>query len=496
MTTGLVGCKKGVYDEKQALDAQQSLLEYKYAQETNLEKLRQSGASALEQLKYQFSINTLKFSDSLSDANSRKRDIVIVVKDIITSKVVSGATVSIPTLAGTVLTATTDSLGFAYFPASRNGNVPNPASAMVSKTGYASGTAYNTITGTSSVVSSGSSAGQTTMYLLSSAATNTIKGKVYIDTDLTNDAPEVAANKLITVYTDYAPGSQLSQRFEWSALTDADGNYTIKVPDISGTLFFAHSTFDTTMKMYINGEIPGLDSIPSVKAVASTYHLGANSNTIYSSGGYYNVSNLETPTGSNYSYPTTVDRYHVSIAADSNNKGQYIKSLSFSTTTLNSTTDSAYFNANTYTTSSILSGIYYKADGSTISAVTNRYLAGTSLADTVDVKLYDIYNNTDKYWITTPVLKAILTQTTDLFGNKYKYISKLYQKTGAVITNRNLPTNNTLYNKIKTLAVVNTSTFNNRTLSSSIASISNLFGGKTITQDLSFGAGKPKAMVR
>ena len=242
MTTGLVGCKKGVYDEKQALDAQQSLLEYKYAQETNLEKLRQSGASALEQLKYQFSINTLKFSDSLSDANSRKRDIVIVVKDIITSKVVSGATVSIPTLAGTVLTATTDSLGFAYFPASRNGNVPNPASAMVSKTGYASGTSYNSITGTSSVVSSGSSAGQTTMYLLSSAATNTVKGKVYIETDLTNNAAESAANRLVTIYTNYAPGgSQLSQRFEWSALTDADGNYSIKVPDLTGTLYFAHS---------------------------------------------------------------------------------------------------------------------------------------------------------------------------------------------------------------------------------------------------------------
>jgi hypothetical protein len=495
MTAGLTGCTKSVYDEKQALEAQQGLLQFKYAEETKLELLRQSGASALEQLKYQFSINTLKFSDSLSDANSRKRDIVIVVRDIITSKVVSGATVSIPTLAGTVLTAITDSLGFAYFPASRNGNVPNPASAMVSKTGFASGTLYNGITGQSSVASTGSSSGQTTLYLLSSAATNTVKGKVYIETDLTNDAPEVTANRLVTVFTDYAPGSQLSQRFEWSALTDAEGNYSIKVPDLSGTLNFSHATLDTTMKMYINGEVNGLDSIPSVKAVASTYHLGSNLNYTISSS-WYTATNLEIPLpGSNYSYPTDVSRYHVSIAADSNNRGQYIKALSFSTTNLNSNTDSAFFAAINYNTSSTLSGIFYKTDGTNVSAFTNKYKAGTTLADTVNVKLYDIYNNTDKYWITTPVLKAVLTQTTDIFGNKFKYISRIYQQTGGII-NRNLPVNTTLYNKIKTLTNTSTTAYNGRTINSTIQSISNLNGGKTITQDLSFGAGKPKTMVR
>jgi hypothetical protein len=43
MTAGLTGCTKSVYDEKQALEAQQGLLQFKYAEETKLELLRQSG---------------------------------------------------------------------------------------------------------------------------------------------------------------------------------------------------------------------------------------------------------------------------------------------------------------------------------------------------------------------------------------------------------------------------------------------------------------------
>ena len=90
MAAGVTGCKKGVYDEKEALAAQKELLQFKYDQEIKLEQLRQAGTlsnqTALYTLQYNFGLKTLAYTDSLSKANadylsnlnlvnSRKRDI-------------------------------------------------------------------------------------------------------------------------------------------------------------------------------------------------------------------------------------------------------------------------------------------------------------------------------------------------------------------------------------------------------------------------------------
>ena len=87
MLTGVMSsCTKSAFDELEALTAQKSLLELKFQQEITLEKLRQSGATALEQVKYQFAVNTLKYSDSLAANSNRSRDISVYVQEINTTR--------------------------------------------------------------------------------------------------------------------------------------------------------------------------------------------------------------------------------------------------------------------------------------------------------------------------------------------------------------------------------------------------------------------------
>jgi hypothetical protein len=233
-----VSCTKSVYDEKQALEAQQGLLQFKYDQEIKLELLRQSGASALAQLQAAFATRAMLFNDSLSrettaynnNSTINKRDIIVKVMDVITGEPIKGSVVTIPTTVGTVLTATTDTTGTAFFPAAKNGNVPNPASAMASKTGFASGSLTGTIGGNNTT---GATAN---IYIWNQAnARNILKGKVYIENDLTNDQPEVAKNAFVNVFS-FNTINGYEQRIDWSTLTDANGDYSFTLPDLQLSL--------------------------------------------------------------------------------------------------------------------------------------------------------------------------------------------------------------------------------------------------------------------
>jgi len=510
MVAGVTSCKKGVYDEQAALAAQKDLLQFKYDQEIKLEQLRQSGASSLEiarqNLQYSFAVRTTLFNDSLSKANQdywnniyyKKRDIYIQVLDVITDEPIFGAEVTIPTINGSVVKVKTDSAGRAIF--SPNANIPNPASAIATKDGYAAGSIFATIGGNSSA---GASA--TIKIWNQASATNTVKGKVYIENDLTNDAAEVASKAFINVFSTVNVKGY-TQRFDWTAVTDDAGNYSIKVPNLNANLQFAHSAIEGTSKMYVNSFVPGADSIPVVKSIAATYYLGDGSIENRKSVGFSpsNTSFVEYPdlTLAGFVIPNSVSRYHVSAPADSNGRAHFVKGLSFTSTTLatSTTLDSASLSfSQTFTTASRTSAVNYSSNTTNpSSAYTSRYLAGTTVKDTITATLYDVLANADGYWKTAPVLT--FERTTDsTTGNKFKYISKLMQKTGGktIKPDNNFTHQTTLFNLIKTYSFTNAYDYDNRNVNSGFITVSKEnINGKTYTMDLTFGAGKLKTAVR
>ena len=507
ISSSLTGCKKGVYDEKAALSAQKDLLQFKYDQEIKLENLRQAGASALDvarqNLQYSFSIRTKLFDDSLSKANQgnwdmiyyRKRDINVKVIDLVTSKPIIGAEVTIPTSVGTVIKVKSDSTGTARFTA--NVNIPRPASAIVTMDGYASSSVFGSIYGQQS-----ESAYVTISIWDIKNAPNTVKGKIYIENDLSNDEPEVAKKAFVNAFT-ILNVNGYDQRFDFTTTTDDNGDYTMKVPNLSQNLQMAYAAIEGTSKMYVNGYVPGMDTVPTLKSIDATYFLGNSSVILNSKGSSYGTNYIEQPDNTIYSIPTNFDRYHVAAAADSNGRGHYVKGLSFSQSTLSSaTSDSAYLTSAgsyTYTTSDLTSGASYSANNATPSnRYTSKYLAGTKVRDTVTATLYDLLANADGYWKTAPTLKFVLN--TDSTGNKFKYIEKLIQTKGGIVKKAdvNFTHEQTLSNLVKTLSSENANSYNNRNINAGFASIGTALinNGKTIVYNMSFGAGKLKTAVR
>ena len=517
MTAGLTGCTKSVFDEKQALEAQKDLLQFKYGEETKLELLRQSGQlsylTTSQNLQYTFSVRTNLFYDSLQKANQenwnniyyRKRDIVLRVLDLVTSEPIIGAEVTIPTTVGTVIKVKTDSSGRAFF--AQNVNIPNPASAMATKEGYAAGSVFATIAGSNSA-----GASETIRIWNLKNATNTVKGKVYIENDLTNDAPEVAKKTLINAFT-FVNTNGYSQRFDFAATTDDNGEYSIKVPNLSTPLEIAYTALEGSSKMYVNSFVPGADSIPSLKSINATYFLGTATVNPDAGSGYSLTNQIEYPdlTLSGFTIPTTVDRYHVSAVADSNGRAHFIKSITFGNSTLatSATLDTAFLTGTyNYTAANISQNRTSAANYSSNTTIeggryTSRYLAGTKVRDTIAATLYDVLANADGYWKTAPILNIVLTMdsTTAIpTGSKYKYISGLIQKTGGKVIK---PDNNfthvtLLKNLIKTTSNINSASYNTSTLNDGFTEIStsSLNNGKTYTLDLSFGTGKLKIAVR
>lgn len=509
ISSSLTGCKKGVYDEKAALVAQKDLLQFKYDQEIKLENLRAANNAAFYNnyfaLQANFSERSYKFYDSLSRATTtfnneqyRKRDIAVKVIDLVTSAPVIGAEVTIPTLVGTVIKVKTDSTGVARF--SPNVNIPNPASAIATMDGYASGSVFATIGGSTST-----GASETISIWNLKNAPNTVKGRIYIENDLTNDEAEVAKKAFVNAFT-LVNINGYDQRFDFIATTDDNGDYSMKVPNLYNSLQFAHTALEGTTKMYVNGYVPGSDTVPSVKSIASTYFLGTGAVNTAKNSGYSLSSYLEQPDNTLFSIPSSVYRYHVSSAVlDSNGRGNYVKNLSFSASTLSSATaDSAILNSSTiYTNSSLLSAVNYSSNTTVpTTQYPNKFKAGTTVRDTVTATLYDLAANADGYWTAAPTLKFVLvTDSTTTVGKKFKYIEKLIQVKGGGTTKKadvNFTHNQILYNTIKTYSGINSSSYNSRTINSGFTSLttSNINNGKTVVRDLSFGAGKLTTAVR
>ena len=471
MLTGVMSsCTKSAFDELEALTAQKSLLELKFQQEITLEKLRQSGATALEQVKYQFAVNTLKYNDSLTANSNRSRDISVYVQEINTTSPLAGATVSIPTTSGTLISAVTDKNGLAFFAKSKTTFVPYRTAVFVSKEGYAS----TSLNGLSSI------SDNATVYLWNQdkkVAGNTLKGKVNIELDLTNTASEAAAKMLVNAYTIVTINGK-DQRVDFSTLTDASGNYSIALPDLPSTLYIAHNSIDSTSTMYINNVVPGAEGAPSKTAIATTFYLGQPS---YSTSGSlgpeqaYNVLyNVPYQLGRFYAYATTPDL---------NSKVQYVKFLTFNLGSFDYTTN---------TKSASLSGwsnygqVYYNEDGTTTTLAPIKYASTTT---STPAKVVDLIGD---YFTTLPVIQYNLT------NGGFSTASNVTN--GVSAKNDGLTGNTTLYvyNKGYTSSSTSYSTFVSNNRSAFFTSIGNgsINGGKTYQLDLTYGTGKLKIGVR
>ena len=524
ISSSLTGCKKGVYDEKAALAAQKDLLQFKYDQEIKLENLKASNQIGFYNnyfaLQANFSERSYKFYDSLqrnttayNNEQYRKRDISVLVKDFVSGAPVVGAEVTIPTLVGTVIKVKTDSTGVARF--SPNVNIPNPASAIATMEGYASGSKFGTILGTSTTGAS------EIIYLWNTKnAPNTVKGKIYIENDLTNDAAEVASKAFVNAFT-FVNINDYNQRFDFIATTDDNGDYSMKVPNLKNELYFAHAEIEGTSKLYVHGYVPGSDTVPSVKSIAATYYLG-NATVSTTKNNSLGLSYLEQPDGTNINYtiPSQVARYHVAAPADSNGRRHYVKGITFSASTLSSaTTDTAIISSTSqhidyptnifsaslnYSFSNLSSAANFSSNTTTATTrYPSKYLAGTTVRDTVTATLYDLLANADGYWTAAPTLKFVLLKdSTTTAGKNFKYIEKLIQVKGGGTTKKadvNFSHFQFLNNIVKTHSGSSASynySIRNNNIGFDYIAVAQINNGKTVVKNLSFGAGKLKTAVR
>ncbi|MES2373595.1 MAG: hypothetical protein V4557_13525 [Bacteroidota bacterium] len=527
-------CKKDAFSEKDAIAAQTSLIQMKYDQEIKLEQLKQSGATALAQLQYSFTLQinasqerlkdslsklytryvdsltrtNTKYNDSVNRSDSRRRDIIIAVRDQVTLQPIAGATVTIPTLVNTVLQVTTDANGIATFPAAGNINVANPASAIVTKTGYGSGSIFYNIFG------SGTAAGTATISLWNQTNNrNTIKGTVTIQTNFVNPTAEFATGKLVNVYSTVTVNGQ-SQRFDWSALTNATGNYSISVPDLptGGVFNFSHSAFDTTARLAINSFYPGIDTIPSIQNVPATYYLGVPGGT----GGL-----ALNPAGSPLSVPLNVPRYHAVTPVDSNGRVYYFKNLSFNTTLSNITNViNGFIAPNNFQPSNANT---YDASGAVTSTFISPKFAGTNnnAFDSLPARFVDVFANADglftrnlimNFYVAAGPNKGVTTQTgniNNLAGSATGSFVLMTKRTANQQANNNYDPlgwatiNPSVVNNLN-LAVVNKGIATTSSItaagysasSSALITTTSVTGGQTSVVNLTYGTGQLKQAVR
>ncbi|KAF0237623.1 MAG: hypothetical protein FD136_643 [Chitinophagaceae bacterium] len=421
VSIGFVACKKDAFSEKDAIAAQTALLQTKFDNERSLEQLRQSGATALAQLNYQLgllassrnalqqdSINRAynRFLDSLSAAtgrrtdsltlvNQKRVDIIVSVRDIVNTNVaVSGATVLLPTTTGTVLTATTDANGIATFPAASNINVPATVQAIVSKTGYSTA-----ISGFFTRNSGGT--GSTTVQLWNNGnLRNTVTGTVTIDANLTNTSVETVTGQLITITNTFNG----TQNF-FTAVTNASGVYSIGLPDNNGSTVGAFSFLpvskDTTHTLWVNGLLPGTDSIPSIVSVPARFTLQQFSANTFGTG-----TKPAAPAGS---VPSSLSRFYgVVDTKDSLGRSFYIKGL---TPTFSGQDQLTQLNNWMFTSNSSPSTeSMFDASGSQISFNAGARYSFAQVAQTgvtnLPVRFVDLLNNSDNVFVRRPSLQA------------------------------------------------------------------------------------------
>ncbi|MBR2648217.1 MAG: hypothetical protein IKD55_05225 [Sediminibacterium sp.] len=354
----MAACKKDAFNEKDALTAQQSLLQVKFNYELTLknidlqiqrvsdsaklaminlqfrsdsalERVKQSSAIAQLLQKYQndrllalqadsLSKGIANLNDAIAKAkklwddsvalaanstsalNSLRKNYSLAITDITTSTPIAGATVSvIPYNASAAITATTNANGIATF----NGQIIDPAAFFsVSATGYSSilireaslvniGSVPSTTTPGSTTTVRGVT---TSVGMFNTANTrNTIRGSVMGDLDLTNgDSMEAVVGHLVTFTTTISTGlPPISVVYQFPAVSDANGNYTVSVPDGTFTPVYANNT-KVQQRLYVNSftDEDASTTVPRIATIGATISsAGTNLSAGNGTGIYYTL---------------------------------------------------------------------------------------------------------------------------------------------------------------------------------------------------------------
>jgi hypothetical protein len=352
-----------------------------------------------------------------------------------------------------------------------------PASVLVSKDGYASGSTINSVNTTA------------TLFLWNQdrrVAGNTLRGKVFIETDLTNTAAEVAPRKLVNVFTNVRINGK-DQRFDWTTLTDANGNYSIALPDLESSLFVAHASFDSTSTMYINGIVPGAEGAPSKTAIPATFYLGTSNTSQSGSFSPEQANNVI------YGVPNQVGRFYaIGTTPDLNSKVAVLTNLrlNLGAFDFSTNTKSAAIVPNFWST--FFYGIgnpanYEETSFPPTQSAPIRYAAGTT---STPARVVDLLGD---YFTTLPVLQfnvsnqAISSATVVSAGVSAKNDGFSGNNNLLIVSNRGYTSSSTSH-----------STFiaNNRSAFFTSVGNSSLNGGKTFQLDLSYGPGKLRTGVR
>lgn len=343
-------CKKDAFSEKDAIAAQTTLLQTKFnfdlaiknidlqiqrvsdsakiamislqrGADSAVERVRQ--ASAIAQLLQKYQNDRLlamqadsiqrglatfndqltairkSFNDSVTLAlnnvntlNNLRKNYSIVLNDFNTGVGISGATVSvIPVGSSTAVTSTTNSSGVATF---TNLIVDPGAFFSASATGYASILIRENNTSVIGTVPSTTIPNGTTvvksatvqMYNIANTR-NTIRGSVLGDLDLTNgDAIEAVVGHLVTF-----SNTVLNVIYQYPAVSDISGNYSVNVPDGFYTPTLANNT-RVQQRLFVNAftDEDASRAVPSIATIGATIsNVGSNLSSGTGTGFYYTL---------------------------------------------------------------------------------------------------------------------------------------------------------------------------------------------------------------
>ncbi|MDE3252693.1 MAG: hypothetical protein KGO92_07785 [Bacteroidota bacterium] len=276
-----------------------------------LAQIMQNQANTLAQLKFADSLarNTALLNDQIKKAHELWTDSVNKANTNATNKLqlqhnyavtvldyngrtpLANATVSVlPYGTTTIATASTDANGIAKF----EGLIIDPAASFViSATNYGSVLVQenNFAVLGSALQTSGSFSAQTssksTTILLYNAATNrnTINGSLLGDLDLTNgDAAEGISGQLLTFSSNGTLNlNGVSAVYQFATLSDANGKFTIKLPD--GSFVTSYPNIKVQQKLFVNAwqdedassAVPRIDSVGTTLSATAGFNISSGS---------------------------------------------------------------------------------------------------------------------------------------------------------------------------------------------------------------------------
>ncbi len=378
------GCSKDKFTEQDAVQAQKDLLTMQFQHEMDLETLKQKGATAMQQLINTAALAQLKMSDSLTRAGAvaaRKQDYSVTVVDVVTNAPIADADVMVSS-EGKMVTAKTNAQGSVTF----SSLYLFPTSTfMVSKTGYAA----------TQILQQNITQGSVKLWN-SADLSSEISGTMYIESDLTNAAPERVGEKVLVTATTSIYGNSIGNyNVSFPSYTAADGTYSIKVPAAPSSYIINGEQITADQKLFVNStEDDGVNQgFPTVTPRQTTIKT------------YFNVNRFNAPV------PSVNTSYYYKFPADKNGKVLNIPAFGYQYYSYNNPAWVTPVNGK-YQVERLSVNSFYTLNGTYIDISTYVFDANTKL----DVQMVDVTG--------TLIEKApLLMATTNANGRLVSYTS-------------------------------------------------------------------------